>query len=113
SRFFPSAQNPPPPVVLFTELETATQPPPPTTPASETGSIRTATSSSLFPGQRSSGNRRISPELAREAPVLTGTSSRSISLNSQPFPTGEVLRSRIHSRRDPLRVKQHGTTSSS
>ncbi|CAL8996435.1 unnamed protein product, partial [Prunus brigantina] len=77
------------PRLLFTAPKTTTQPPLPATPIDGTGPVRTATSSSLFPGQRSSGNRRISPELAREAPILTETSSRSISLISPPFPTGE------------------------
>ncbi|CAL8991068.1 unnamed protein product, partial [Prunus brigantina] len=103
-----------PRVSLFTAPKTTTQPPPPTTVASETGTVRTATSSSLFPGQHSSGNRRISPESVEKPRFFDRTLHLSFSLSIfPPIWTIKVLRPRIRSRRDPLRVKQRGTTSSS
>ncbi|CAL9005937.1 unnamed protein product, partial [Prunus brigantina] len=96
------------PRLLFTALKTTTQPPLPATSIDGTGPIRTATFSSLFPGQHSSWNPRYSPEIAETSPDLTGTSSRSNSLLRPPFPTGEVLQLIVRSRQDPLGAGQLG-----
>ncbi|KAI5316866.1 hypothetical protein L3X38_036573 [Prunus dulcis] len=45
--------------------------------------------------------------------VFQQTFGLSLSLISPPNLTSKVLRPRVRSRRDPLRVKQRGTTSSS
>ncbi|CAL8989699.1 unnamed protein product, partial [Prunus brigantina] len=94
----------------FSAVSSSTQPPPPTTATHGTGTKLTGRAPPSNPGKFPPSSATPVARICRNRAGFSKTSNGSFSLNSQPNWACKVLRPRTRSRRDPLSVKQCGTT---